>query len=181
MEPLCSAELNAACCANRRRCFSRDRRRACVRHLDPRCVSLAPPAARACHTATHWWHNPKHGRSLANPCLAWRLLCATPRVICCAVIAQDAADVSREASTEEAEASRVRLKLLERRLQLRRLYRKVLLAQMLLDAERCARHVAARHRRAARSPQPLHVTGCPRWIPETTAALQTRTRSCCTP
>jgi hypothetical protein len=50
---------------------------------------------------------------------------------------QEAADVSRQASAEEADSSK-RLKLLERRLQLRRLYRKVLLAQVLLEAERCA-------------------------------------------
>ena len=60
--------------------------------------------------------------------------------------------MSREATTEEAEASRVRLKLLERRLQLRRLYRKVLLTQVLLNAERCApRRRAATTR--ARLPQ----------------------------
>lgn len=53
----------------------------------------------------------------------------------CALGTQDAADLSRQASGD-TDISR-RLKLLERRLQLRRLYRKVLLAQVLLDAERC--------------------------------------------
>ena len=107
------------------------------------CVTGVPGAAPRRHPPHRHTAPPRTGGTTlsASACLPalprLALLCASSKLTCRDASTQEAPDVSREASTEQAEASRERLKLLERRLQLRRLYRKVLLAQALLGAERC--------------------------------------------